>query len=48
MSSTIGGDDEDLFDDAEEFALRLLRNSGEKDFEEIKEIVSLTFHFRKT
>ncbi|NJL60450.1 MAG: hypothetical protein HC887_13235 [Desulfobacteraceae bacterium] len=39
--------DEGMFDDAEEFALRLLKNSGEKDFQEIKEIVSLTFHLRK-
>jgi len=39
--------DENMFTEAEDFALKLLKNSKEEHFEEIKEIVSLTFHLQK-
>ncbi|MCP4107121.1 MAG: hypothetical protein GY749_16535 [Desulfobacteraceae bacterium] len=38
--------DEKMFDEAEDFVLKLLKNSGEEHFEEIKEIISLTFHLQ--
>ncbi len=39
--------DAQKFDDAEDFALKLLKNSKEEHFEEIKEIINLNFYFQK-
>ena len=39
--------DAELFDKAKEFAMRLLRNSPEKHFDEIKEIIELSFKLEK-
>lgn len=38
--------DEELFSEAEDFVLRLLRNAREEHFEEIKAMVALTFHLQ--
>ena len=39
--------DAEMFDKAKEFSLKLLRNSPEQHFEEIKEIIELTFEIEK-
>jgi len=39
--------DAEMFDKAKEFAMRLLRNSPEKHFDEIKEIIGLSFKLEK-
>lgn len=39
--------DAEMFDKAKEFSLRLLRNSSEKHFDEIKEIIELSFELEQ-